>query len=231
MTVKNKPPDGQQFIWLTRELLMSDAWRSQGINTVRFIHFLLLEHLRHGGQENGKLKAPRRQLRAFGIGARHVSTAIAEAEKLGLVICHKGGMRDSHPVPADLAGGPRWRAGRKRLAGLSQSGIASIRGLKSGNLTSLRIPGLVHEGESMASHLVSEGIPDGPQGLVHEGKPLLRSFHGSYPGRARPGEPAAWRFCRCAGQAKPTIGESNEGADVHPGTAPKPGESPSRQTA
>ena len=73
MTVKNKPPDGQQFIWLTRELLMSDAWRSQGINTVRFIHFLLLEHLRHGGQENGKLKAPRRQLRAFGIGARNVS--------------------------------------------------------------------------------------------------------------------------------------------------------------
>ena len=76
-----------------RELLTSDAWRSQGINTVRFIHFLLLEHLRHGGQENGKLKAPRRQLRAFGIGARHVSTAIAEAEKLGLVICHKRGMR------------------------------------------------------------------------------------------------------------------------------------------
>jgi hypothetical protein len=187
MTVKNKPPDGQQFIWLTRELLMSDAWRSQGINTVRFIHFLLLEHLRHGGQENGKLKAPRRQLCAFGIGARHVSTAIAEAEKLGLVICHKRGMRTATLYRLTWLEGHDGKRAENGWQAYRNPELLPIRGLKSRNLTSLRIPGLVHEGKSDRPNLVSEGIPDAPQGLVHEGKPLLREI---FPTGLTPGEPA-----------------------------------------
>ena len=47
---------------LPRSLIQSDAWRAAGINTRRFIDFLLLEHMAHGGKANGKLKAPGRQL-------------------------------------------------------------------------------------------------------------------------------------------------------------------------
>jgi hypothetical protein len=50
----------EPFVMLPRELIASDAWRSLGINGRRLIDFLLLEHMGHGGKENGKLKAPRR---------------------------------------------------------------------------------------------------------------------------------------------------------------------------
>jgi hypothetical protein len=81
----NHPPADQPWVWQSRSLRQSDAWRSAGINAHRVIDFLLLEHMRHGGQANGRLKAPHRQLEVFGIGARYVTEAIRETEKLGLV--------------------------------------------------------------------------------------------------------------------------------------------------
>ena len=51
-----------QFIMLPRDLLESDAWRGLGINARRFLDFLMIEHLRHGGKHNGYLLAPQRQL-------------------------------------------------------------------------------------------------------------------------------------------------------------------------
>jgi hypothetical protein len=59
----------------------------------RVLLFLLREHLRHGGQENGKLKAPHRQLVALGIGAGLVVGAIQDLERTGLVRCHRRGRR------------------------------------------------------------------------------------------------------------------------------------------
>jgi hypothetical protein len=81
----DSPPTDQPWCWQSRELRSSDAWRSQGINVRRLIDFLLLEHMRHGGKRNGLLKAPYKQLVAFGLGSRHLANAIREAEDLGLV--------------------------------------------------------------------------------------------------------------------------------------------------
>ena len=78
------------WVKLPRGLLESAAWRSLGINARRFVDFLLIEHMRHGGRENGKLLAPRRQLEKFGIGAHHVTGAIEECERVGLVDCQRG---------------------------------------------------------------------------------------------------------------------------------------------
>src|SRR5262245_44784376 len=83
-------PKGEPWVWLTRELLRSEAWSSLSINARRFIDFLLIEHLDHGGKENGKLLAPRRQLENAGIGARYVSPAIEEAVLLGFVDVKRG---------------------------------------------------------------------------------------------------------------------------------------------
>jgi len=88
-----RPPAGEPWVWHTRELLASDAWRSLSINARRFVDFLLIEHMGHGGKNNGKLKAPYKQLQAFGIGAHQATAAICEAEDLGVVDCHRGGMR------------------------------------------------------------------------------------------------------------------------------------------
>jgi hypothetical protein len=89
----NRPPKDEPWIWLTRELLASDAWRSLSINARRLLDFLMTEWMTKGGRQNGKLKAPHRQLRAFGIGAHDVGPAIRQAEDLGLIECHRGGMR------------------------------------------------------------------------------------------------------------------------------------------
>ncbi len=109
----------EPFVMLPRSLLSSTAWQSLNINARRFIDFLMLEHMRHGGQENGHLLAPRRQLYAFGIGAHYVSNAIDEADRLGLVDCKRGvGRRPSHyaltwlPVKGADAPTHRWRSNR-----------------------------------------------------------------------------------------------------------------------
>jgi hypothetical protein len=91
--IAQRPPGGEPFVWQTHALRTSDAWRSAGINVRRFVDFLLIEHMNHGGRANGLLKAPYRQLEAFGIPSHYVADAIGQAEELGLVDCHRGGIR------------------------------------------------------------------------------------------------------------------------------------------
>jgi hypothetical protein len=99
------PPEGEGFVWHTRELLMSLAWRSRSINTVRLLEFLEIEHLAHGGFENGSLLAPFDQLQDFGITRRLIKSTIQEAEALGLLVVKRG----------KLAGRKRPKANRYRL--------------------------------------------------------------------------------------------------------------------
>jgi hypothetical protein len=149
-----------QFVPLTRELLSSDAWRSLSINGRRVIDFLMLEQMRKGGRENGRLKAPHRQLEAFGIGARHVADAIREVEKLGLVDCTRGAMRVATnyalcwlPLHDGTPASHRWRLHRNPdLAPLPQP--------KSKNLPSEGKAGLPSEGKADGPNLPSEGKAD-----------------------------------------------------------------------
>src|SRR4051794_28288006 len=95
------PPAGQPFIQPWRELYCSDAWRSQSINCRRLIDFLIVEHMNHGGCENGRLVAPWAQLRANGIGQRFIAETIREAEELRLIDVKRGlyrGAARNHPT-------------------------------------------------------------------------------------------------------------------------------------
>jgi hypothetical protein len=80
----------ESFVKLYRELLESASWRQLSINARRLLDFLMIEHMRHGGKQNGFLQAPRRQLWDFGISAHFISDAIAEVERAGLVDCKRG---------------------------------------------------------------------------------------------------------------------------------------------
>lgn len=86
-----RPPEGESWVWLLRDLLASPAWRAQSIHCRRLVDFLLIEYLNHAGTENGNLKATYRQLRESGISGRFIPGAIREAEELGLVRCEHGG--------------------------------------------------------------------------------------------------------------------------------------------
>ena len=89
----NRPPDGIAWIWHTVELVSSAAWRTRSINCRRFIDFLELEHMKHGGVENGELLAPYSQLVSFGIGRRLIAGVIRESERRGLVRVDRGGKK------------------------------------------------------------------------------------------------------------------------------------------
>jgi hypothetical protein len=94
--VKNgKPPaSAGAFVKLPRHLLESPAWRGLSINGRRLVDFLMIEHMRRGGQHNGSLRATYNQLKTFGISNRsRVAQAITEAEAAGIVHCRRGGMR------------------------------------------------------------------------------------------------------------------------------------------
>jgi hypothetical protein len=52
---------------------------------MRLLDFLELEHLLHGGQENGRLVAPYNQLVDFGMSRKTISAAIAEGVEKGLI--------------------------------------------------------------------------------------------------------------------------------------------------
>jgi hypothetical protein len=152
------------------ELLESDAWRSAGINTRRFIDFLKREHLRHGGKENGRLKAPWQQLEAYGIGARHIAEAIKEAERLGLVEVHRHGMRTASTYTLTClhdGNSASWRVFRN-------PDLAPLPVPKSRNLPHKGKAALPSEGKADGPNLPHKGKADGPKNLPSQGKVLSR---------------------------------------------------------
>jgi len=88
----NSRPKGGAWFWMTRELLLSAAWRSLGINARRVVEFLIVEHMTHGGKKNGSLTASYRRLAEFGVNRRFAGDAIGHAEKRGLIECCRGDM-------------------------------------------------------------------------------------------------------------------------------------------
>lgn len=79
-----QPPEGSPWVWLTKDLLESPAWRGMSVNTRKLIDFLLIEHASHAGWNNGRLRATYDQLEGHGLTRRNIRYAIAEAEALGL---------------------------------------------------------------------------------------------------------------------------------------------------
>ncbi len=86
-----RPPEGSAWAWVTDELLNSLAWRAQSVNCRKLVDYIMLEHCRHAGQENGNLMATYAQLVAYGLTLNCIAAAIWEAEKLGLIQCRHGG--------------------------------------------------------------------------------------------------------------------------------------------
>jgi hypothetical protein len=109
-------------------LLTSHAWRSLGHNAKRFIEFLMIEHMRHGGRANGKLLAPWRQLKEFGIGDHVIAAAMEECKRVGLVDIRRGVGRQPSlyaltwlPVCDGSQPSNRWRAYHTEV--IAKSGV------------------------------------------------------------------------------------------------------------
>jgi hypothetical protein len=81
----------EQFISHTREMRESAAWRALPNNARRVVERLELEHMHHGGRENGRLPCTYGDFEKAGIRRKSIALAIRQAEALGFLEVVKRG--------------------------------------------------------------------------------------------------------------------------------------------
>jgi hypothetical protein len=87
------PPKDQHWSWYSVEMMRSDAWRDMSVNARRMLDLVEIEHLAHGGYENGNLVITYDRFVAGGIRRGSISATIAELERLGWIEVTRGGYR------------------------------------------------------------------------------------------------------------------------------------------
>ncbi|WP_372706885.1 hypothetical protein [Brevundimonas sp.] len=83
----------EAFVGEPMSLLESPGYQALNFPAFKILGFLKLEHVRHGGAENGRLLAPHRQLRQGGISPRKVKPALDMLEAFGIIRCTSDGFR------------------------------------------------------------------------------------------------------------------------------------------
>jgi hypothetical protein len=74
-----------QFVHHTREMLESPAWRVLSHSALRLLSRIEIEHLKHGGVENGRLPVTFDDFEEYGIHRHSIAPAIRECEALGFI--------------------------------------------------------------------------------------------------------------------------------------------------
>ncbi len=88
-----RPPEGEQWTWVTNTMLASTTYRALSIHARRTLDFLLYEHASHGGRENGNLAATYRQLEVWGVTANDIRKGLEELYVTGFVRLTREGKR------------------------------------------------------------------------------------------------------------------------------------------
>jgi hypothetical protein len=86
---------GQSFIMHPREMRESPAWLALPDNARRILDRLEVEHMRHGGGENGKLPCTYTDFHNWGIRRASVALAIRQCVALGFLEVTRPGFRSS----------------------------------------------------------------------------------------------------------------------------------------
>ncbi len=84
------PPKNEAWIWMTREMITSEAFRALSGNAIKVLMRLADEHMSHAGLENGMLLVTHKQFAAYGIRLASVAEAIREAEFFGFIDVDRG---------------------------------------------------------------------------------------------------------------------------------------------
>ncbi|ESY51587.1 MULTISPECIES: hypothetical protein [unclassified Mesorhizobium] len=92
------------FIAHRLEMLLSPAWGLAPQPLRKIIERLEIEHLRHGGYENGDLYVTYSQFVAAGISKKTIRPAVTLGEQLGLIQC----ILDDNPK-GDIRGANKYR--------------------------------------------------------------------------------------------------------------------------
>lgn len=102
-TKLNAPPIAMPWVWMTHEFLESGAYRALSIHGVRALNRIQIEHMAHGGLENGRLKVTWNDFQKYGISRQYIRQALSETITLGFVTMERRGRRchgEDHGDPA-----------------------------------------------------------------------------------------------------------------------------------
>jgi hypothetical protein len=94
---RNRPPDGEPWVWLTRDLLESDAWRSMSRAARLVVDRVMAEHMAHAGTANGDLAVTYGDFVKFGARRESLPAGIADASTRGLIIITEKGRASTGP--------------------------------------------------------------------------------------------------------------------------------------
>lgn len=101
----NSPPEGRPWIWLTRDMLASPAWRILPHSAKLVVDRIVIEHMDHAGTMNGRLKVTYDNFASYGVRRKSVSEALRAARALGFIVVISRGFRSHGPArrPAEYA--------------------------------------------------------------------------------------------------------------------------------
>lgn len=85
------PPEDVPWTWITREMVHSPTWAALSISARRIIDGLMIEHMSHGGRENGNLAVTYLQLEALGVTKADIRKGLVELQACGFIrMTHQG---------------------------------------------------------------------------------------------------------------------------------------------
>ena len=79
------PPIGEPWIWLTRDMLESLAYRALSRAGLQMLACLMVEHCNHAGKENARLAVSWNAFEAVGIHRGMIQQTLDEVTRLGFV--------------------------------------------------------------------------------------------------------------------------------------------------
>src|SRR5690348_5419333 len=82
---KRKTKIGGQFVAYRVEMLQSPAWCALSLQGRKILNRLDIEHMAHGGAENGALPCRYEDFEKYGCRRKGISLALIEVETLGFV--------------------------------------------------------------------------------------------------------------------------------------------------
>jgi hypothetical protein len=90
----NAPPAEEPWVWLTRDMMESESWRALTSNARRVLDRIMIEHMSHGGTQNGELIVTYDDFVRFGLSSRRATAqGIRIAVALGFLDVTIRGMR------------------------------------------------------------------------------------------------------------------------------------------
>ena len=96
------PPKDQPWAWTSQEMLESRAYTRLSRAAMLCLNRLKLEHIAHGGRQNGALIVTYEQFIEYGVARNGIASAIRELEEAGFVqVMVRGGRSfGTHNVPS-----------------------------------------------------------------------------------------------------------------------------------